>query len=99
MFFFLGFCFAMFWFAFLGRCLLCSGLLCSGAKRDVKAKHSNKPIGFTRTLVFYEGSNTRKENRTNWIMHEYHRNKDPLLKVYALIINFPFFSCFLIFDH
>ncbi|KAK4843512.1 hypothetical protein QYF36_009058 [Acer negundo] len=52
-------------------------------KRDVKAKHSNKLIGFKKTLVFYKGSNTRKENRTNWIMHEYHeypRNKDPLLQ-------------------
>ncbi|TXG50376.1 hypothetical protein EZV62_022900 [Acer yangbiense] len=55
----------------------------TGTKRDVKAKHSNKPIGFRKTLVFYEGRNTRKENRTNWVMHEYHeypRNKDPLLQ-------------------
>ncbi|KAK3204327.1 hypothetical protein Dsin_018373 [Dipteronia sinensis] len=52
----------------------------TGIKRDVKAKHSNKPIGFKKTLVFYKGSNTRKENRTNWIMDEYHRNKDPLVK-------------------
>ncbi|TXG50373.1 hypothetical protein EZV62_022897 [Acer yangbiense] len=40
-------------------------------------------IGFKKTLVFYKGSNTRKENRTNWIMHEYHeyrRNKDLLLQ-------------------
>ncbi|KAI9173377.1 hypothetical protein LWI28_000436 [Acer negundo] len=55
----------------------------TGTKRDVKAKHSNKPIGFKKTLVFYKGRNTSKENRTNWVMHEYHeypRNKDPLLQ-------------------
>ncbi|KAK4843687.1 hypothetical protein QYF36_011512 [Acer negundo] len=44
----------------------------TGIDRPVKAKDSNEPIGIKKTLVFYKGSDFRKENKTNWIMHEYH---------------------------
>ncbi|KAK3204240.1 hypothetical protein Dsin_018286 [Dipteronia sinensis] len=51
----------------------------TGKDRVVKAKHSNNPIGFKKTLVFYQGSNLGKQNRTNWVMHEYqYLNKDPV---------------------
>ncbi|KAK0588351.1 hypothetical protein LWI29_038470 [Acer saccharum] len=44
----------------------------TGIDRPVKAKDSNERIGIKKTLVFYKGSDFRKENKTNWIMHEYH---------------------------
>nr|UBT01631.1 NAC transcription factor 27 [Litchi chinensis] len=44
----------------------------TGIDRLVKAKDGNKQIGIKKTLVFYNGSNTRKENKTSWTMHEYH---------------------------
>nr|UBT01628.1 NAC transcription factor 24 [Litchi chinensis] len=52
----------------------------------VKTKGTNKHIGFRKTLVFYKGSNFKKENKTNWVMHEYHayhedhRNKESVFK-------------------
>ncbi|KAL5813744.1 hypothetical protein ACOSQ3_024516 [Xanthoceras sorbifolium] len=56
----------------------------TGKDGKVKAKDSNNQIGIKKTLVFYKGSNTKKENKTNWTMQEYHEypcNKDPLFKV------------------
>ncbi|KAK3204265.1 hypothetical protein Dsin_018311 [Dipteronia sinensis] len=51
----------------------------TGKDRVVKAKHSNNPIGFKKTLVFYQGSNLGQQNRTNRVMHEYqYLNKDPV---------------------
>nr|UBT01629.1 NAC transcription factor 25 [Litchi chinensis] len=54
---------------------------------EVKTEHTNKLIGFKKTLVFYKGSGFGKENKTNWVMHEYHayhedhhHNKKPVLK-------------------
>ncbi|KAH7550391.1 hypothetical protein ACOSP7_024315 [Xanthoceras sorbifolium] len=55
----------------------------TGVDRKVKAKDSNNPIGIKKTLVFYKGSSTKKENKTNWTMQEYHEypcNKDPRFK-------------------
>ncbi|KAH7550556.1 hypothetical protein ACOSP7_024067 [Xanthoceras sorbifolium] len=55
----------------------------TGKDGKVKAKDSNNQIGIKKTLVFYKGSNTKKENKTNWTMQEYHEypcNKDPLFK-------------------
>ncbi|KAH7568786.1 hypothetical protein JRO89_XS06G0050900 [Xanthoceras sorbifolium] len=56
----------------------------TGTDRKVRARDSNNPIGIKKTLVFYKGSNTKKENKTNWIMQEYHDeypcNKDPVFK-------------------
>ena len=60
----------------------------TGIDRPVKAKDSNEPIGIKKTLVFYKGCDFRKENKTNWIMHEYHEyhcKKNSLFKVYALL--------------
>ncbi|KAI9174100.1 hypothetical protein LWI28_011988 [Acer negundo] len=55
----------------------------TGIDRPVKAKDSNKPIGIKKTLVFYKGRDFRKENKTNWTMHEFHEypsKKNPLFK-------------------
>ncbi|KAK4843436.1 hypothetical protein QYF36_008017 [Acer negundo] len=55
----------------------------TGIDRPVKAKNSNKPIGIKKTLVFYKGRDFRKENKTNWTMHEFHEypiKKNPLFK-------------------
>lgn len=65
----------------------------TGIDRLVKAKDGNKQIGIKKTLVFYNGSNTRKENKTSWTMHEYHEypcKKNSRFKVYDFII----YSCF-----
>nr|UBT01630.1 NAC transcription factor 26 [Litchi chinensis] len=45
-------------------------ITCRGKK--IMAKNSNKQIGVRRTLSFYEGSATKKENWTDYKMYEYH---------------------------
>ncbi|TXG50375.1 hypothetical protein EZV62_022899 [Acer yangbiense] len=60
----------------------------TGIDRPVKAKDSNKPIGIKKTLVFYKGRDFRKENKTNWTMHEFHEypsKKNPLFKGQVVI--------------
>ncbi|TXG50370.1 hypothetical protein EZV62_022894 [Acer yangbiense] len=43
----------------------------TGKDHQVEARGSNKPIGIKKIFVFYKDRDFRKENRTNWVMHEY----------------------------
>ncbi|KAK4842936.1 hypothetical protein QYF36_001774 [Acer negundo] len=43
----------------------------TGKDHQVEARDSNKPIGIKKIFVFYKDREFRKENRTNWVMHEY----------------------------
>ncbi|KAK2663881.1 hypothetical protein Ddye_002455 [Dipteronia dyeriana] len=43
----------------------------TGKDHQVEATGRNTPIGIKKIFVFYQGHDFRKENRTNWVMHEY----------------------------
>ncbi|KAK2663878.1 hypothetical protein Ddye_002452 [Dipteronia dyeriana] len=43
----------------------------TGEDHPVEATDSNTPILIKKILVFYKGHDFRKENKTNWVMHEY----------------------------
>ncbi|XP_044476384.1 NAC domain-containing protein 96-like [Mangifera indica] len=52
----------------------------TGEPRKIKTKRSNKVIGAKRILVFYERHGGSKGIKTDWVMHQYSVNNDPLYK-------------------
>ncbi|KAJ0047500.1 hypothetical protein Pint_15340 [Pistacia integerrima] len=62
----------------------------TGEVRKIKAKRSKEVIGSKRILVFYERPGGSKEIKTNWVMHQFSVDDDPLYKIEIEVLE----SCF-----
>lgn len=65
----------------------------TGEPRKINAKRSKKVIGAKRILVFYERHGGSKGIKTNWVIHQYSVNNDPLYKVYVPFVSDLFAWC------